>query len=219
LATAFHPQRTVQRIILSLALCLLFSLPLRAQEYLNHVTFDVGAGFSFPVGQTANHTKMGFNFVASGGPRFNRRFSLTADFSLHYLNVKNSFIDPVSGVDLSLGSIMRMWSLTANPTFEFIKQERFNSYATGGYGLYNRRLDLASNGRVPATACERFFDVCVSNPLAATGDLSPYKGGYNVGGGVMFGSHTKFFVEMRYHHMFTTNAPTEIIPLSFGIRW
>jgi len=41
----------------------------------------------------------------------------------------------------------------------------------------------------------------------------------NVGGGVMFGSHTKFFAEVRYHHMFTTNAATEIIPLTFGIRW
>ena len=211
----------IQAIILAFALCLLFTPPLHAQDYLQHVTFEFGAGFSFPVGQTADHTKMGWNFVASGGPRFNRRFSLTADFSLHYLNIKNSFIEPATGVDLSLGAIMRMWSLTANPTFEFIKQERFTSYATGGYGLYNRHLDLAANGPVPASVCDQFWDACVSNPppTVISGDRSPYKGGFNVGGGVMFGSHTKFFTEVRYHRMFTTKTPTELIPLTFGIRW
>ena len=212
---------TIQRIILAVALCLLFTPRLRAQDYLKHVTFEFGAGFSFPVGQTADHTKLGWNFVASGGPRFNERFSLTADFTLHYLNVKNSFIDPATGVDLSMGSIVRVWSLTANPRFEFIKQERFSSYATAGYGVYNRRLDLASTGPVPAAACERFWDACLSSPppTVVSGDINPMKGGYNVGGGVTFGSHTKFFAEARYHHMFTAPAATQIIPLSFGIRW
>jgi hypothetical protein len=36
---------------------------------------------------------------------------------------------------------------------------------------------------------------------------------------VNFGVRTKFFVEARYHHMFTTNSPTELIPLTFGVRW
>jgi opacity protein-like surface antigen len=195
-------------------------MPVRAQDFLNHITADVGAGFSFPIGEAANHTKTGFNFVASGGPRFNSHFSLSLDFSLHYLEIKNSLQDPETGVDLSLGSIMRLWSLTVNPAYEFIKQERFSSYATAGYGLYNRRLLLAATGAVPAVACDQFWNVCVSSiPVTVTGKLNPYKGGYNVGGGVTFGARTKFFVEVRYHHMFTTNVATELVPLTFGIRW
>ena len=211
----------MKRIFLSAVICILFTLPLHAQEFLTHVTVAAGAGFSFPAGTVADHTKTGFNFVASGGPRFNH-FSLPLDFSLHYLDVKNSLIIPESNTDLSLGSIMRLWSLTVNPSYEFIKQERFSSYATVGYGLYNRKLLISASGPVPAVACDQFWNVCVTSPLSnasVTGNLSPYTGGYNVGGGVNFGANTKFFVEVRYHHMFTTRAATEIVPLTFGIRW
>jgi hypothetical protein len=51
-----------------------------------------------------------------------------------------------------------------------------------------------------------------------TGDLGTYRSGYNPGGGVTFGTRTKFFVEARYHHMFTDIA-AEVVPLTFGIRW
>jgi opacity protein-like surface antigen len=212
----------MKRILLSALICILFTLSLRAQDVLQHVTVAVGAGFSFPTATAADHTKTGFNFVASGGPRFNHRLSLALDFSLHYLDVKNSFQSPESNTDLSLGSIMRLWSLTVNPSYEFITRERFSSYATGGYGLYNRTLLLAASGPVPVVACNQFWNVCVSSPLSSgsvTGDLGPYKSGYNVGGGVTFGSYTKFFAEVRYHHMFTPNAPTTVVPLTFGIRW
>jgi opacity protein-like surface antigen len=210
----------IRQALLCIVVCLLFIKPLQAQDWLDHITVGVGAGFTFPLGSTADHTKTGFNFVATGGPRFSPRFSLTLDFSLHYLDVKNSLVDPETGVDLSLGSIMRLWSLTVNPSYQFINREGFRSYATAGYGLYNRELQVPFQGPAPALACDAFWNVCVgSNPATLTGNLNPYKGGYNVGGGVMFGTHTKFFVETRYHRMFTTNHATQIIPLTFGIRW
>jgi hypothetical protein len=212
----------IQRVFLPAVVSLLLAAPLHAQDFLNHLTVGAGAGFSFPIDEIAAHTKTGFNFVASGGPRLNPRFSVGLDFSLHYLNVKNSLQSPETGVDLSLGSMMRMWSLTLNPVYEFIKQDRFSSYATGGYGLYNRRLLLSAPGLIPAVVCDPFWNVCVSNtPSGAvvTGSLGVYKGGYNAGGGVNFGARAKFFTEVRYHHMFTQDAATQIIPLTFGIRW
>ena len=117
---------------------------------------------------------------------------------------------------------MRVWSLTVNPTYQFLKREKFSWYATGGYGLYNRQLQLAVTDAVSISACDSFWNVCVSSsPAGASlrGNINPYKGGYNAGGGVNFGVRTKFFVEARYHHMFTTNSPTELIPLTFGARW
>ena len=64
--------------------------------------------------------------------------------------------------------------------------------------------------RLAATACDAFWNVCVGNSPAGaslSGNNNPYRGGYNVGGGVNLGSGTKFFVETRYHHMFTTKSP------------
>ena len=195
------------------------------QDRLRHITFGAGAGFSFPVGQLENHADTGFNFVASGGARFNSRLSLGLDFALHYFNVQNSLHNPATGLNFGLGSMVRVWSLTVNPTYQFWKAEKFTTYATGGYGLYNRQLQIPAPGPITATgvtACEAFWNVCVGNSPAGasiSGNINPYRGGYNVGVGLNFGARTKFFVETRYHHMFTTNSPTEIIPLTFGVRW
>lgn len=207
------------RFVLAVAGCLFFSTICYAQDFLKHVTFDVGAGFSVPAGQTREHTQTGFNFSASVGPRFNRRLSATLDFGLNYLDLKHTMKDPVTGADPSLGARMRLWNLTVNPRYAFIKQERFSAYVTGGYGLYNRRLLLVVE-LIPANTCDEFWNVCVNSlPERVSGSLNTYKGGYNAGGGVSFGTRTKFFVESRYQHMFTTVAPTEIVPLIFGVRW
>jgi outer membrane protein with beta-barrel domain len=212
----------LKRISLGVALGVLFSMNLWAQDPWKHFTFDVGAGFSFAAGRLADHTETGFNFVASGGPRFNPSLSVGLDFALHYFNVKNSLRSPANGVDFSLGSVVRVWSLTVNPTYQFLRREKYSSYATAGYGLYNRRLKIPLSARIPAAACDSFWNVCISTSTASvsvTGNVNPYTGGYNVGGGVNFGTGTKFFVEGRYHHMFTTNSPTQVIPLTFGVRW
>ena len=217
----------IRPLCLAIISCSLFAAPVCAQDFLNrfdHFTAEVGAGFSFPAGVHADHLKTGFNFVASGGPRFNSHFTLTGDFSLHYLNVKRAeqIIDN-NAPQVSLGSMMRMWSLTLNPGYTPIKQERFSLYLTAGYGLYNRRLLLAAPGPIQIDVCDEFWDVCMkSGPFtkdSVTGNLSIYKGGYNAGGGVTFGSRTKFFIETRYHHMFTPKAATQVVPITFGIRW
>ena len=49
------------------------------------------------------------------------------------------------------------------------------------------------------------------------------KGGLNIGGGMTVrirgDSNVKFFVETRYHHAFTTPKATNMIPVTFGLRW
>jgi hypothetical protein len=212
----------MKRTILYIVVSFLFSMNLLAQDTLKHLTFDFGGAFSFPAGQLAHHAKTGFEFTASGGPRFNPSLSVGLDFALSYFNVKNS-LQNQSGTDFALGAVVRTWSLTVNPTYQFLRRETSSYYATAGYGLYNRQLQIPVPGlTAAASACDLFWKVCVSNSPAGaseTGNINPYVGGYNVGGGVNIGRRTKFFVEVRYHHMFTSNSPTELIPLTFGIRW
>lgn len=211
----------VRRAFLCVLLVCVFSMYGHGQDRLEHITFDVGGGFAFPAGQLGNRVQTGFGIVASGGPRFNPRLSLGLDFTINYFNLKNFIAAPVNQVS-SLGSMVRIWSLTVNPTYQFWKEENVSSYVTGGYGLYNRDLQLSNSGAVlPAGACDTFFNVCNANSQvsAIANDLNTYKGGFNVGAGMNFGAHTKFFVEARYHHMFTTHSPTEIVPLTVGVRW
>lgn len=191
-----------------------------AQDRLEHVTFDVGAGFSLPLGQLENRADTGFAFVASGGARFSPNLSVGLDFAVHYFNVKNPLPTVATGVNLASGAVVRMWSLTVNPTYQVFKRERSSYYATAGYGLYNRLLENPVPAAATVNSCDAFWNVCVTNSGASVaGNISPYKAGYNVGGGVNLGSRTKFFIEIRYHHMFTSNSPTEFIPITFGVRW
>src|SRR5262245_36359975 len=120
----------MRRTLFIVGICLSSATTLRAQDFLSHVTVSAGAGFTFPVDSLANQAKNGFNFVASGGPRFTPRFSTTLDFGLHYMDVKNSFKSAETNVELSMGSLVRIWSLTVNPSYAFIKREQFSTYAT-----------------------------------------------------------------------------------------
>jgi opacity protein-like surface antigen len=210
----------MKRTILPIALAILFSKNLVAQDRLEHFTFDVGGGFSLPVGQLQNRADTGFAFVASGGPRFSPRLSVDLDFALHYFNVKNPLPSAATGVNLASGAVVRTWSLTVNPAYQFIRRERSSYYATAGYGLYNRHLENPVPQASTENACDPFWSICVNNSgSSVTGNINPYKAGYNVGGGVNLGGRTKFFIEVRYHHMFTSRSPTEYIPITFGVRW
>src|SRR5215475_1658557 len=211
----------IRRASFCVLLVCVFSIYIHKQDRLEHFTFDVGGAFSFPTGQLENRVQTGFGIVASGGPRFNPRLSVGLDFALQYFNLKNFVGSPVNQIN-SLGSMVRIWSLTINPTYQFWKEEKVSAYGTGGYGIYNRDLQLPTPGAgVAVAACDAFWNICVGGSQASgiSGNLNTYKGGFNVGGGVNFGTRTKFFVETRYHHMFTTHSPTELIPLTFGVRW
>jgi hypothetical protein len=64
------------------------------------------------------------------------------------------------------------------------------------------------NGLVPADAVLR--------------DGSTDGGGFNIGGGLTFGGEgpgMKFYTEVRYHRAFMERFDTEVLPITFGIRW
>jgi opacity protein-like surface antigen len=195
---------------------LLMVISVNAQS---RVTAEFGGGISLPVGVARDHAKTGFGFVAAAGPRFNEHFSTLLDFTFSGMNVdalqnssRNSQVD----------AQMYLWSLTLNPNVEFIKTENFSSYVTGGYGLYYRWLQLTRTAFDVVIVCDPWWSVCPDGFVfggSLLGTHSTYKGGFNGGAGVTFGSGKKFFVEVRYHRMFTTREPTEIVPIVGGIRW
>ncbi len=209
----------MKRILLAAMICLAVAAPSHAQGFLRHFTSQFGTGFSLPVGATNDHAGVGGNFVAAAGPRFNSRTSVMLDFSYHAtdLDALNS-----GGTDTVLEADMRLWSLTLNPVFQYVRTESFTSYVTGGYGVYNRTLQLTRAEFEPAIVCDDWWDICTASVVsgdAVIGRRSTYKGGFNVGTGVAFGAHAKFFVEARYHRMFTTNKDTSLVPITCGIRW
>jgi hypothetical protein len=55
-----------------------------------------------------------------------------------------------------------------------------------------------------------------------TGSRSANAFGENIGGGLTFRlgeSHAKIYTEIRYHHASYDKVSTQLLPLTFGIRW
>jgi hypothetical protein len=98
-------------------------------------------------------------------------------------------------------------------------------YVTGGGGIYHRTVEFTQ----PVIQTGVFFDPWfgffpssfASNQII--GSFGQYKGGVDGGAGfsVKLGSSSrvKLFGEARYHHIFTRQVATDMIPVTFGFRW
>jgi opacity protein-like surface antigen len=205
-------------MIILLSSLLIAAAPLQAQWFTDRLTLQAGAGVALPSGSTSEHAGNGTNFMAGAGVRFHSGASLRLNFSNQQMDA-DTFDD--IGKATAVDADMRMWSLTLNPTFDFIRLERFSSYIDAGYGLYNRRLQLTRADFNNRRVCDSWWGLCsvgagAGNPLVG---VSTYKGGFNIGTGITIGSAVRFFAEARYHRMFIANTDTEVIPVTFGARW
>ena len=214
----------MKKTLLLLVICLVAAHPLSAQNNFEKWTGQVGAGFTVPVGDANDRVDTGWNLNVAAGPRFNERWSLLFDFTWSKFGLKDSVENNSFNLNLrDLDGRAKVWSISANPQFAFVRSESFTSYVTGGYGVYNRTVSIDSATRIGnGFVCDDWLGFCTDALVVNDVELakqSTYKGGYNAGAGVTIGSTYKFFAEVRYHHMFTTNQSTQIIPVTFGFRW
>jgi hypothetical protein len=178
----------------------LFAATMGAQE-VSRFTFDVGGGFTQPVGNTGRHLDEGWN--VRGGAGFN--------FSQYV------------GVMIQDGNVS-VFSATLDPIVHLTPRSHFDVYLIGGGGLYRRTQEFTQPGLAAVTAFDPFFGFYTA-AVPTTQVLSSYtvnKPGVNGGAGIAFGSkwHGKFFAEGRYHRIFMSNGlHTDYVPVSFGFRW
>ena len=209
----------MKKILFLSAMCLVVVNPLNAQNFYEDFTGQVGAGFTLPVGQFDDRADVGFNFNANAGPRFNSRWSLLFDFTWN----KSDLHTLGNNVNLrDFSGDAKVWGITVNPEFEFVKTDGFSSYAMGGYGVDNRTVSVDRAVLGVGVVCDDWWGICTNALVTNDVELakqSTYKGGWNAGAGVTFGTGYKFFAEVRYHHVFTTNQSTQLVPFTFGVRF
>jgi hypothetical protein len=187
----------------------------------HHYNFNIGAGFTPPVGADSSRLNTGWNFVAGGGYNFNRTFGIVGEYMLNQMSVSDSVLRQLN-VPGGTGTI---WSLTANPTVRFNPNGRFGGYLIGGGGLYTRTVEFTR----PTTAAVTFFDpwfglfgTAFIPADQVIGTFTSRAGGWNAGGGLTFGvghSGAKISPEARYHWAGTSGRPIQIVPVTFGLRW
>jgi hypothetical protein len=110
-----------------------------------------------------------------------------------------------------------IWSVTLNPVWRFRIAGPIGAYLIGGGGYYQREMRFDEPVTVFVPTFHGGFDETGVETVRQTDDA----GGVNIGGGLTWnwGWGTKFFVEARYHYIFTSGTATQIVPVTFGFRW
>jgi hypothetical protein len=196
----------------------LATLPACAQ--FQRFTGFVGGGFTPPINPIGSRLNNGWNITAGAGINANHHFGLMLDFTFNDLGINQTFLQQAQAP----GGSVRIWGFTLDPIIHLTQEGPVDVYVTGGGGIYNRTVEYTQ----PAVSTGTFFDPWFGFYPAAfatnevIGSFGQYKGGINggVGFSVKLGdSKTKLFGEARYHHIYTRNVETDILPVSFGVRW
>jgi len=199
-------------------MCSFLALPALAQ--FPRFTGFIGGGFTEPVNPIATRTDMGWNIAAGAGVNTTHHLGVMLDFMFNDTPVNRTFLNQVQAPD----GTVRTWGFTLDPVVHLTQEGPVDFYLTGGGGIYHRTVEFTR----PVVTTGIFFDPWFGfHPGAFTtnqviGSFGQYKGGINggVGFSVKLGSSkVKLFTEARYHHIFTRNVATDLIPVTFGFRW
>ena len=191
-----------------------------------HYAFEAGAGFNAPIGNDQPYITWGGNFNVGGGLHFSPRFSLLGEYQFIDDKLPGAFIaagNPAGGGSGSGGNT-HIQSLTVDPVFNLFPKASNGVYLVGGGGWYHKSTNFT------VQECCDFYGYPVSVNAAS---FSSNQGGLNFGfglyhrlGGVYGDGTAKLFAEARYTWIDTpkigeTNGlgRTELIPVTFGVRW
>ena len=191
-----------------------------AQE-VSRFTFDLGGGFTQPVGNTGRFLNEGWNVQAGAGYNFSPYVGAMIQLDYNDLGINsatlNNFGFPGGGV--------HVFSATLDPIVHLNPKGHIDFYLIGGGGLYHREQDFTAPSVSTFTAFDPFFGGFYPVAVPTTSILSSYsvnKPGVNAGAGFAVGTkwHGKIFAEARYVHIFMGNGThTDYVPVTFGFRF
>jgi hypothetical protein len=190
-----------------------------AQE-VQRFTFNVGGGFTNPVGGTARRLNTGWNADIGAGINFNAYVGavLQANFSGNSINSAT-----LANIGFPDGSV-RNYAFTLNPIVHVAPRSRFDPYIIFGGGVYHHTVEFTQPALAPFVGFDPFFGffqgaVPVNQVLASNTVNKP---GVNGGAGFNLGSfrRAKFYAEARYHRIFMGNDQHfDMVPVTFGVRF
>jgi len=196
-------------------LCLTSSF---AQE-TSKFTFDIGAGFTNPVGNTARHLDLGWNLGAGVGYNFNSYVGAKVNLGYNDMGINSGTLANI-GAPEGRVSIL---SATIDPIVHLNPKGHVDFYVTGGGGFFHRYQEFTQPSVGVVTGFDPFFGF-YPVPVAThqiLGSYSVNKPGIDVGAGFAMGTrfHGKFFAEAKYNRMFLADRHTDWVPVTFGFRW
>jgi len=189
-----------------------------AQEFSRY-SVDLGFGFSNPAGAQEHYLNEGWNIRGGAGVNFSPYIGAMLNVGYDDLGVSAATLSNI-GVN---GGDIHLFHATIDPVVHLTPNSPFDFYLTGGGGLFHRYQEFSAPGGSTTGAYLPYFGILPSgtgsNFLPTSYAVT--KPGFEVGAGVAvkaFG-HSKFFLEAKWEHMFLAGAHTDILPVSFGLRY
>ena len=183
-------------------------------------TFDIGGGFTQPIGRTGRRLDEGWNIRGSAGYNFNRYIGAVVDLGYNRFDVNGSTLTAVGFP----GGNVNVFSATFDPVIHVAPGHHVDMYVIYGGGLYRVQQQFTQPSATSVVGFDPFFGF-YNALIPATQVLSEYtvnKPGINAGAGFAMGTkwHGKFFAEARYHRVVMGNSRyMDFVPVSFGFRW
>lgn len=189
---------------------------------LSHMAFDLGGGFSGPVGNDRPYITWGGNFNFGAGLHFTKRFAVLGEFEFLDNKLPGAFI--AAAGQGATGGNSHIISLTAQPVFDLFPNRINSIYLTAGGGFYHKSTNFT------VLQCCDFYGYPVS---IDTNSFASNQAGGNLGlgfthrlGGVNGDGQMKLYGQVRYLYLKTPPitqinglGTTALIPVTFGIRW
>jgi opacity protein-like surface antigen len=182
-------------------------------------TFNVGGGFTQPLGRTGDNLNTGWNIGAGAGYNFTSHIGALVQFSDNQSDINSATLANIGFP----GGNVNVWSLTLDPIVHTHPRGPADLYFIGGGGFYHWRQQFTAPDVAAVTGFNPFFGFFQT--VVPTQDiLSSYsvnKPGVNGGLGVAFGTkwNLKFYAEARYHRIIFGDRHADMLPVTFGVRW
>jgi hypothetical protein len=203
----------------------------------NKLILEFAGGYDPAIGATKKSQQNSWNVTLGSGYNFSRRWGVMLEYGFVHSSVPDLYLEetfPWGGdfahdYDYGLKGNVRVWSITAEPTYHFWNGQKNGAYVLVGGGFY-RKNTVLQNGSSDV-ACNFYFPApCTSGSVGYSNNA----GGLNAGLGLAHrvGTYTnaKLFIDARYVLVDNQASPnntgypaanqrTTYSPLTAGVRW
>jgi len=192
---------------------------------------NLGFTITAPLNPTAQVVNVGGGFVGGAGYNFTQHHALVGEFMWNRLGAADSALIPIRAAlgTRNIDGHGDLFSLTGNYRFE-LRGKTTGVYFIGGGGWYRRDSTLethvATGSSITCTPTWLWWGFeCASGTVTDNQTVASYTSdtlGVNGGVGVTFKvgePRYRVYFEARYIYVPSKPLKTELIPITFGIRF
>ena len=172
-------------------------------------------GGAFPTGPSERRLEAGWSFAFGGIYWFSERVGIHSELGVHRFGLSDHLRNAIGPAKDGLATIL---AVPVNGVLRLHGEGEAGLYLLAGMGIYHRQLELTEPATAPLGADEPWAGTMAGQVPQET--LTTTRGGLDAGLGLEIPlARGNFFVEIRYHRIFTRGLATEFVPVVLGTRF